>query len=67
MGVLGLQTADQLIAVDVFAEPKVSGLNNNRSEHHEDVGNFREERFGPGLKRIGKYRDIVEAPAQPYK
>ena len=65
MRVLRLQTADQLIAIDVFAEPKVSGLYDNRSEHHEDVGDLREERFGPGLERIGKYRDIIEASAHP--
>ena len=61
MRILLLETGDQGAAVNVFPEPQIPRLDNGGHEHHEDVGNLSQQRFGPSLKRIGKDRDLREA------
>jgi hypothetical protein len=58
--VLLLDAGDERIAIDVFPQPEVSGLERAQSEHHEDIKDLGKERFGPSLDRIRKDRHVIE-------
>ena len=61
MRILLLEAGDERSAINILAEPQIPGLDNAGNEYHEDVSNLGKQRLSPGLDRIGKYRNLLEA------